>query len=101
MKIRYHHLLCIPRFQGKGYSKEFCENLDKIKSSFSSESIELVSSCDDICGLCPNNMNGVCKNESKVMKYDAAVKNALKNGVKPNPEMICSDCEWFYICKEL
>ena len=34
IKIRYHHLMCIPRYRGEGYSAEFCDNLQKIKAGF-------------------------------------------------------------------
>ena len=33
IKIRYHHLMCIPRYRGKGYSEAFCKSLEKIKNS--------------------------------------------------------------------
>lgn len=101
IKIRYHHLLCIPRFTGKGYSEEFCSNLLKIKNKLKSRNYILTTECDDVCKCCPNNINGRCISEEKVSAYDEAVKSALENGKKPLPENICSDCEWYYICKDL
>lgn len=99
IKIRYHHLMCIPRFGGKGYSKEFCENLLTIKKQLQDSRYSLTTECDDICKCCPNMLNGKCKSEEQVRIYDNAVKSAIEHGEKPLPKNICSDCEWFYICK--
>lgn len=101
MKIRYHHLMCIPRFGGKGYSKEFCKNMQKIKSCIGNENYKLVDECDDICAHCPNNINGICKDNDKVSKYDIKVRTALEQGITPLPKDICTDCKWYYICSEI
>lgn len=71
LRLRYHHLNCIPGFEGKGYSPEFCGNMADIKKRIESgEEYELVLCADDICRACPNLQNGVCVNEAKVGKYD-------------------------------
>lgn len=101
MKIRYHHLLCLPRFKGEGYSSSFCENMLSVKNRFDTEEIELVDTCDDVCAECPNNIDGVCKDEEKVKQYDNAVKHCIENNQTPHPIDICSDCKWFYICKNI
>lgn len=102
MKIRYHHLMCIPRFVGKGYSDEFCRNMKKIKEKLSlGELPELCSECDDVCCCCPECVNGKCTSEEKVIRYDLAVKQALESGEIPEPKNICSDCKWYYICKDM
>jgi len=101
MKIRYHHLMCTERFRGNGYSKEFCDNMTEIIKSIKENNYELVDCCDDICKVCPNNIGGRCKDEEKVSKYDNAVKAALKKGITPLPKDICSDCQWYYICKNI
>lgn len=96
LRLRYHHLNCIPCFEGKGYSPEFCKNMAAVKKRLESgEKFELVMSADDICFCCPNLQNGVCVNEAKVGKYDLKTK-MLGTG---NLENICSDCMWFDICK--
>ena len=66
MEIRYHHLLCLPRFEGKGYSADFCKNMANIKKRYNNEKITLVERCDEICSHCPNNKGGKCKEEEKV-----------------------------------
>ena len=101
IKIRYHHLMCIPRYIGKGYSDEFCENLKKIKDNLKNNNYILVDSCDDVCTCCPNNIDGKCKDENKVSKYDKLVKERLAQGEKLNPKEICKDCCWLYICENI
>lgn len=101
MKIRYHHLMCIPRYKGEGYSRDFCENLEKVKHNIKNNSFTLVDKCDDICLFCPNNINGRCADEDKVSRYDALVKEKLERGEVLSPESICSDCCWFDICKDM
>lgn len=101
IKLRYHHLMCIPRYRGNGYSEEFCENLNRIKKELKNNHYTLVEECDDVCLSCPNNINGKCRDEEKVSRYDRMVKSALENNRAPLPKDICSDCSWFYICKNI
>lgn len=93
--------MCIPRFTGKGYSKEFCDNLLSIKKQLKKGNYILTTECDDVCKCCPNRTNSKCKSEEKVRAYDYAVKSAIENGETPLPKNICSDCEWYYICKDI
>lgn len=93
--------MCLPRFQGKGYSEDFCKNMQMIKESVSRGEYELTEGCDDICRHCPNMLDGKCNNEDKVNKYDQAVKQAVENNEVPSPHNICNDCQWFYICKDI
>lgn len=101
MRLRYHHLLCLPRFRGEGYSEDFCRNMQEIKSRFRTEKHEFTAGCDDVCACCPNNIGGSCRDERKVRRYDLAVKNALEQGITPLPQSICPDCKWYYICKDI
>lgn len=98
LRLRYHHLNCIPRFQGRGYSPEFCKNMASIKKRIDSgEEYELVLCADDVCRVCPNLQGGVCINEDKVAQYDLKTK---KFGAS-SPAQICPDCMWFDICKNI
>lgn len=101
IKIRYHHLMCIPRYIGEGYSEAFCKNLEKIKNNLKNNNYILVDCCDDVCTYCPNNIDGKCKDEDKVSRYDEAVKEKIIKGEKPEPKDICKDCCWLYICKNI
>lgn len=102
MNIRYHHLMCIPRFQGKGYSEDFCKNMAEIKAQMEQgEKINLVSRTDDICKYCPNQIDNICKSENKVLQYDLKVKEALEKKKSIDISKICYDCEWYSVCKEI
>lgn len=70
MDIRYHHLLCLPRFEGKGYSADFCKNMANVKKRYNNEKITLVEHCDEICSHCPNNEGGKMqrRRESKKLR---------------------------------
>ncbi|MCI8316916.1 MAG: DUF1284 domain-containing protein [Lachnospiraceae bacterium] len=56
MELRAHHLLCIPMYQGHGYSEEFCahmtEVIERIKTT--EEEIRPLASPDEVCTHCPN-----------------------------------------------
>jgi hypothetical protein len=121
--LRPHHLLCVTFFQGKGYSKEFVENMSNIIGSLDDNAeIILTLSTDDICKHCPNNIDNICKDENKSNLYDKKVLSylALTNYAlesKPIPyttlkdivykqilskgkrEDVCGDCQWTSICK--
>lgn len=97
LRIRPHHLNCIPRFEGRGYSEEFCANMKKIQQRIKNgEAYCLVSGADDVCAFCPNLINGVCTDEEKVSRYD---RLTLQNKNSDIAE-ICADCKWYYICSE-
>lgn len=99
IKIRYHHLMCIPRYKSNGYSLEFCKNMEHIKESLKNNNYILVDCCDDICRFCPNNINGKCADDEKVKRYDTLVQDKLSRNEKLLPKEICNDCCWFDICK--
>lgn len=51
IKLRPHHLLCTQGYSGKGYSKEFVENMTGIVELIKKENaqVQLIFSEDDIC----------------------------------------------------
>ncbi|MBE6719688.1 MAG: DUF1284 domain-containing protein [Ruminococcaceae bacterium] len=100
IKLRYHHMMCLPRFIGKGYSKDFCNNLAEIRERIKTEPYTLVETADDVCAKCPNLIDGMCIDNEKVTRYDRAVKKALQLGEQISPRNICSDCKWFAICSK-
>ncbi len=102
MNIRYHHLMCIPRFKGKGYNEKFCVNMKKVQDYINGGGkFNFIEHCDDICAHCPNMAGEICKDEEQVKRYDALVKSAVENGETPLPENICKDCQWYSICKDI
>lgn len=124
IKIRPHHLLCIQAYIGKGYSKEFVENMNLVVNNLKGnkgQTIKIVDTTDDICFKCPNNIGGSrCEHDTKVLSMDAKVikylelkageytyKSLLKRlEQKLTKEIfqdICSECEWYDMgmCKKL
>ena len=118
MKLRAHHLLCIPMYQGKGYSEGFTAHMgEMLKMLEKNVPVRLTADTDEICSACPNNNGGTCKEAEVVQFYDAAVLKAcdLKEGqeirflefaeqvqekiIEPEiREKICGNCQWNEIC---
>lgn len=97
LRLRAHHLNCIPRFNGKGYSEEFCKNMKSIKNRFlNGEAYEIVKGTDDVCAFCPNLIDGACRDYEKVSRYDRLTDEFGINDISK----ICSDCEWYNLCKK-
>jgi len=85
IEIRAHHLLCIPRFYGGGYTKEFGLNLKQICMHIrrnSNTKIKVVKECDAVCGKCPYKKDYMCKKTPKldrwILRQDARVLDKLK-----------------------
>ncbi|MBS1263903.1 MAG: hypothetical protein MAG715_01098 [Methanonatronarchaeales archaeon] len=102
IRLRPHHLLCVQRFRGLGYSDVFVENLSEVVDHVESgEPVEVVRGRDDVCSACGED----CDEES-VAERDAAVLNAI-----PEPTLasarelsaeemreLCRGCRWFAVC---
>lgn len=55
MRLRIHHLLCVPLYQGHGYSEAFTFHMNHVVSQLRSDcSVDLVTEPDEICSACPN-----------------------------------------------
>lgn len=123
IKIRPHHLLCVPRFYGGGYNKEFGENLKKICFDIRKNptlKIKVARECDDICAKCPYKKENICKKTPKlnywIIKLDNKVLKKLKiknksvhkardifnlsiNSVtSENIKKVCKDCVFLKNC---
>ncbi len=120
-KIRFHHGLCIGFFEGKGYSREFTQNMTDVTEMLNRENpeTEITLKSDIICRKCPNLKDGICKSNEKVSQYDRKVMDlcGISDGEKirwkdfrkkVNDRIIsagklkevCSDCQWLYICEK-
>jgi len=120
IKLRPHHLLCTQTYSGKGYSRDFVENMDCITSRLrlaSETIIEIVTSTDDICAKCPLVTEaGICVTNEKVQRMDSKVMSHFgvcektyayrdimrEIGKKINAsivEDICGECDWYSICQ--
>ncbi|MHC1598182.1 MAG: DUF1284 domain-containing protein [Candidatus Methanofastidiosia archaeon] len=119
IRIRPHHLLCIINFYGKGYSASFIQTLKEIKEKIEQDSvlIRLVHGQDDICKNCPSKPSClqfdypntldekvllVTNMEyGKVYSSKEVLSNIKKNISKEMLEMICKDCAFYEICKNV
>ncbi len=86
-KLRVHHLLCIPLYQGYGYSGPFCENMSAViqwLEDHAEEELELVCGPDMICAGCPNlTPDQRCKSsKSNVDEKDRKLAEAF--GLEPH-----------------
>lgn len=119
LRLRPHHLLCIPNFEGRGYSSKFICNLGEIKKRIEGNDIRIriVDGQDDVCVKCPNVApcrlmkypSLLDKRTSCVLGldygkvYDASQLFALVRR-RISVELlhiICRDCAFYNQCKEL
>lgn len=118
-------MLCLPRFRGFGYSKEFTANMARIAKILTDrpqQLVELVDGPDDICHLCPHlAATGECvlEEQVRVSERDGIVLKLL--GVLPGKrlsyleltarlaavtdsslmEKACAGCRWQQFCVDL
>jgi uncharacterized protein len=120
--LRPHHGLCIQFYEGKGYNENFTKKMDELIQLVQENpntQIQLHSDVDVLCQACPNNIVSRCITYEKVKRFDEMVlsycdlyfgekisiqdflhlvkEKILDEGIQPS---ICSDCEWYYICKK-
>ena len=118
IKLRPHHLLCTQGYSGKGYSRDFVENMTEIVKSIKNEKVQvqLIFSEDDICSKCPNlSENNICKSdtvniidnkvikyfelEEKIYEYESLIRYIKSHITKGIMDDICGNCEWYSISK--
>ncbi len=85
LKIRAHHLLCIPRYYSGGYNKKFADNMKKICLLIRKNldiKIKIIRKCDDLCAKCPNRKGNICVQTPTMQKWvlghDKKILNYLK-----------------------
>ena len=116
-RLRAHHGMCLPFFQGKGYSGAFVENMTRMKAMLEENPmICLAEGADDICAACPNRLTETCT--EKASRYDREVlrqcglaagdrmpyldfsrrviETILRPGIR---EEVCADCQWSSLCQ--
>lgn len=122
MNLRPHHILCIQKFTGHGYNIPFTSHMTSIVSRLADDPTTLITvtqGCDDLCVMCPNNMNDVCSSAEKVALMDSAVletcglsygdriawsslaEKARKQIFETDEfDNICSSCQWYELCSK-
>ncbi|MCR5663292.1 MAG: DUF1284 domain-containing protein [Oscillospiraceae bacterium] len=121
MRLRAHHLLCLPHFIGRGYDGAFTANMARQKRRLAEEgSFTLCEGADELCAACPRRSGGGCADGEKPLRYDRLVCEAL--GLEPGRRYeaaavearvrseilepgrlaeLCGDCEWAALCAAL
>ena len=122
MRFRAHHLICIRAFEGKGYSKEFIENMANTLKKIKEENpiIYITHGPDVFCEKCPHNDHGCTKHgnisefnirskderflkeigiplETKGRAKDIIEKAYGKIGAQ-EIKKLCKTCSWQSIC---
>lgn len=73
MKIRAHHLACIPRFYHGGYDKRFAKNMKniciRIRKNPNTKIKVLSGKLDDIYMKCPYKYRNECVQSEKIGKW--------------------------------
>jgi uncharacterized protein len=116
IKLRAHHLLCVPRFYRGGYDKKFAENMKKIcmqiRKNPEIKIKVIVARPDDLCDQCPYWHTDRCvqsakigkwvvEQDKKVLKYLGLKENSIHRAKdifnlsleKVNPKTIKSVCK--------
>ena len=119
LNLRPHHLLCIQKYTGHGYSEAFTKHMNNIVTKVSKgETVVLHEGCDDVCSACPNNNDGKCGSLDKVKTMDESVlricgfsyndmddwntfATIAKNKIFETDEFrnVCGSCQWFELCE--
>ncbi len=119
MEIRGHHFLCMLGFRRLGYDEKFVKNMDEIIRKLNNEQdmlIKVVDNVDNICAMCPNNVDGECKIENypgsvrekdrailevlgievgEILSYKKIINRIREKMTEEKMRDICRDCEWF------
>ena len=73
IRIRAHHLACIPRFYRGGYDKSFAKNIKNIcqiiRKNPETKIKVLVGELDNICMKCPYRSGDTCIQSEKIGKW--------------------------------
>ena len=120
-KLRGHHLICLHFFNGRGYNREFVENLRNTLKKAEGSGAEISSGADDVCLKCPYLKGGKCLSDEhsndEIMEMDKFALNLLgeTSGAEIKwhiikekiPEIFtlwleryCKKCLWENACKE-
>ena len=86
-ELRFHHLLCLPLFQGKGYSDGFSVNMQSMKDRLESEDTAVRFVCSEVCRLSEIECHSV-------ENYRSALTRLRSKMDKKAFDILCSECRW-------
>lgn len=124
LEIRPHHFFCMKAFIGRGYSKDFTDNMTDIILSLNkskNQDIKITANLDSVCYKCPNNIDyKFCTTDKEVIEMDKKImehfniiegiykyekiENLIYNNISVEIiEEVCKSCSWYKKtnCKEL
>ncbi len=86
VRLRPHHLLCVPTYVGKGYGPAFTANMTAVAERLcAGEDIELVAEPDDICAPLRGVPDPHCHRASIVERDRAAARDAAGRRFRSSP----------------
>ncbi|MEE9525433.1 MAG: DUF1284 domain-containing protein [Candidatus Woesearchaeota archaeon] len=92
IKIRAHHLLCIPRFYRGGYNEEFATNMKKIctiiRKNPDTKIKILMGKPDDLCKKCLYLYKKECVQSKEIGKWVVAQDKKVVKYLKLKPNSI-------------
>ena len=117
VKIRAHHLFCMTLYEGKGYSRAFVSNMDRITERIRNGEdvkLQILAEADCLCRACPHLEEGnVCRlDQNSVKETDLKVIRVLglqegsiysvrecgermrRNWKEEIFEEVCGNCSW-------
>ncbi|MEK6820228.1 MAG: DUF1284 domain-containing protein [Nanoarchaeota archaeon] len=69
IKLRAHHLLCIPRFYGRGYNGQYEKSFEEICRTIRENpevKVQIVRGTDQICSRCPYEQGDACNKRAGI-----------------------------------
>jgi hypothetical protein len=95
LKIRAHHLLCIPRYYSGGYNKEFGKRHMQVNKSLRknpNQKVKIIRDLDVLCEKCPYKKGRICQcpiENARILRLDDRVIKRLK--LKKNSIHVAKD----------
>lgn len=122
LKLRGHHLFCLPGYRGMGYSKEYVENMTAWHQTLRNHPetwVQIVNGPDKLCEKYPNSGEYHCENENiyardavilKKMKLKVGdiltwkdIEDHIQKHINPSDILhVCETCSWrsYGVCQE-
>lgn len=86
LALRAHHLLCIPQYQGSGYSKAFSRQMEEVIKTLREGKcrILLLDTPDILCCHCPNLLRGrTDRQDAAEAEKEAAAEERAQKQTEP------------------
>lgn len=92
IKIRAHHLLCIPRFYHGGYDATFAKNMKSLVQNIRKNPTQrvkiVIGKNDDLCDSCPYWYENRCVQSKQIGKWVVQQDNKVAKYLSINPNSI-------------